>query len=254
VAFEPRLGATLPLDLTFRDEAGRPVRLGDRFGDRPVVLTLNYYHCPNLCPLALDDLARALAAAPFELGRDFSVVTVSIDPAETPAQAAARKRAALRSYADARALAPRPEPAAGERLSAWEEGWRFLTGDAAAIARLADGVGFRYRSDAAQAQFAHPVGLVVLTPTGRISSYLYGLDFAPHDLRLALVDAGRGAIGGPLDRVALLCYRYDPATGRYSLIALNAVRAGGALTVVGLGAFLAVLWRRDLRRGPRSEE
>jgi protein SCO1/2 len=239
VGFEPHPGARVPLGLTFRDETGRTVRLGDELGQRPVVLTLNYFTCPNLCPLTVQDLASALGDVPFALGDQYAVLTVSIDPTDTPGLASEKKREYLRPY---------PHPGI-------ETGWHFLTGDQAAITELADAVGFRYAYDAEQHEYAHPSGLVVLTPDGTISRYLYGLDFPPSDLRLALVEASHRQIASAVDRVLLLCYHYDPETGRYSSLVLAAVRAGGAATLAGLGLLLGVLWRRDLlasRRGGRS--
>jgi protein SCO1/2 len=236
VGFEPHPGARVPAELTFRDETGRPVRLGDALGGRPVVLTLNYFTCPNLCPLTVQDLASALGDVPFALGDQYEVLTVSIDPTDTPDLAREKKRQYLRPY---------PNPGI-------EEGWHFLTGDEASIARLTDAVGFRYVYDADQHEYAHPSGLVVLTPDGTISRYLYGLDFPPNDLRLALVEASQGRIAGAVDRLLLLCYHYDPETGRYSSLVLTAVRAGGVATVAGLGLLLGVLWRRDLRASRRG--
>lgn len=230
VGFDQRMGEQVPLDLAFRDEAGRSIRFGDYFGSKPVILTLNYYNCPNLCPLLLDNLAAALAGVPFTIGDQFEVVTVSVDPRDTPKLASAAKQRHIRLY----------------RRPGAETGWHFLTGDDASIQRLAEAVGFRYAYDAEQDQYAHSAGIVVLTPKGRIARYLFGIEFAPNDLRLALVEASENKIGSPIDKVLLFCYRYDPTTGKYSLIALNAVRLAGVATVLGLGAFLLVMWRRDV--------
>jgi protein SCO1/2 len=230
VGFEPHPGQQVPPDLVFRDETGQLARLGDALGWRPVVLTLNYFTCPNLCPLTVQDLAGALSDVPFKLGEQYTVLTVSIDPTDTPALAREKKREYLRTYV---------QPGVAE-------GWRFLTGDQDAIDRLTDAVGFRYAFDADQHEYAHPAGLVVLTPDGKVARYLYGLDFQPNDLRLALAEAAEQQIATPVDRVLLLCYHYDPETGRYSAQVLVAVRAAGAATVVGLGLLLGLLWRRDL--------
>jgi len=231
VGFEPHPGTQVPADLTFKDELGAPVRLADYLGQRPVVLTLNYFTCPNLCPLTVQDLASALGDVPFELGEQYTVLTVSIDPTDTPVLAQQKKREYLRPY-------PRP---------GIENGWHFLTGDQEAIARLTDAVGFRYAYDADQHEYAHPAGLVVLMPNGTVSRYLYGLDFEPNDLRLALVEAGQQQIATVADRILLLCYHYDPENGRYSSLVLAAVRGGGVATLAGLGLLLGALWRREVR-------
>jgi protein SCO1/2 len=234
VGFEPQPGAQVPAELAFHDELGAPVRLGDYVGHgRPVILTLNYFTCPNLCPLTVQDLASALGDVPFTLGDQYTVLTVSIDPTDTPALAQQTKRDDLRPY---------PKPGI-------ETGWHFLTGDQDAIARLTDTVGFHYAFDAEQHEYAHPAGLIVLTPDGAVSRYLYGLDFEPKDLRLALAESAQQQIATVTDRVLLLCYHYDPANGRYSSLVLRVVQGGGVATLAGLGCLLGVLWRRDLRAG-----
>jgi protein SCO1 len=233
VGIEQRLNEQVPLDLTFRDEAGRAVQLGDYFDGKPVILALAYYKCSMLCPLRLDGLVSSLRALPFNVGDQFAVITVSIDPRETAPLAAAQKKLHLRNYM---------RPGA-------DRGWHFLTGDEAAIARLADAVGFRYTYDAGRDEYAHASGITVLTPQGRVSSYLYGIEPPPKDLRLALVEASANRIGSLVDQVLLLCYHYDPATGRYSAMAMNVVRLGGVLTVLALGAFVGTMWWRDPQRG-----
>lgn len=233
VRFDPRLGAAVSLDLPFRDEAGRAVTLGSYFGARPVLLTLNYFSCENLCPLMVQDLASSLSDLPFTLGEQYTVLTVSIDPRDTPEVAAARRASYLRPYTGPNR----------------DTGWHFLTGDQDAIDRLTEAVGFRYLYDDEQHDFAHPAGVVVLTPGGAVARYLYGLDYPPTDLRLALVEAADGKIGSAVEQVLLLCYHYDPATGRYTPLVLTAVRAGGVATLLGLGLCLGLLWRADLRRG-----
>ena len=229
VGFDQKLGGALPLDAVFRDEAGRSVRLGDYFGRRPVVLNLVYYDCPMLCTVSLNGLASALDVLSFVPGRDFELVTISFDPRETPALAAAKKKVYLSRY-------KRPEA---------EGGWHFLTGDRAATAAVTEAAGFRYAWDEETRQFAHPAGLLVATPEGRISHYLFGIEYAPKDLRLAIVDSGRGRIGNALDRFLLYCYQYNPHTGRYSARILALVRLGGALTVLALGGFIVTMWRRE---------
>ena len=229
VGYDQRLGEQVPLDLVFRDESGRPVPLRSLFRGRAVVLSLVYYQCPMLCTLTLNGLASALSVLTFDVGRDFDVVTVSFEPKETAPLAAARKKAHLERYR-------RPGAA---------EGWHFLTGDAPAIDSLTRAVGFRYVWDAETRQYAHPAGLVVLTPDGRIARYMYGVEYAPRDLRLALVEASQRRIGNPVDAVLLYCYQYDPARGRYAASVLRLVRLGGILTVLGLASFVFVSLRRE---------
>jgi protein SCO1 len=229
VGYDQRLGEQVPLDLAFRDEAGRPVTLRSLFRGRAVVLSLVYYECPMLCTLTLNGLGSALSVLTFDVGKDFDVVTVSFEPKETPALAAAKKKAYLARY----------------RRPGAEEGWHFLTGDTPAIAALTSAVGFRYAWDAETRQYAHPAGLVVLTPDGRIARYMYGVEYAPRDLRLALVEASQRRIGNPVDTVLLYCYRYDPTRGRYAASVLRLVRLGGVLTVLGLAAFVMISLRRE---------
>lgn len=228
VGFDQRLGERIPLDLPFMDETGKDVRLGDYFGQKPVVLSLVYYRCPMLCTLSLNGLAGALEVLSFVPGREFEVVTVSFDPNEGPVLANAKKRAYLKRY----------------NRSGAERGWHFLTGPQASTEALTRAVGFRYAWDEATKQWAHPAGALVLTPDGRISKYLYGVEYSPKDLRLALVDAGGGRIGGFVDTVLMYCYRYDPKTGRYSAAVLNLVRAAGVLTIAALVGFMMLSSRR----------
>jgi protein SCO1/2 len=229
VNFEQRLDQPLPLDLRFRDEAGKMVRLRELFRGRPVLLTLAYYRCPMLCPMVLNGTVRAMNALPLELGRDYDVVTVSFDPHDDDAAAAA-KRAEYRGHYN------RADAAFS---------WRFLTGEAESIRRLTEAVGFRSVHDPARDQFAHAAAIVVVTPEGRIARYFYGIDYSARDLRLGLVEASQGKIGSLADQLLLFCFHYDPSTGRYSTMALGVVRIGGVLTVVGLVAFVAVLRRRE---------
>lgn len=229
IGFDQKLGATLPLETSLVDEAGRDVRLGDYFRGRPVVLSLNYFDCPMLCTVSLNGLAGALASLSFDAGKEFEIVTVSFDPRDTPAAARAKKEAFLQRY----------------RRSGAAEGWHFLTGSRPSIDRLTRAVGFRYAWDDETKQFAHPSGVLVLTPDGRIARYLYGIEYAPKDLRLALVEASRGTIGTPLDQAVLYCFQYDPATGRYGAAIMRIVRIGGGLTAVSLAAFVALMLRRE---------
>ena len=234
IGIDQHLNEQVPLDLTFRDEAGQSVRLGQYFGQKPVILALVYYECPMLCTLTLNGLVSALKAVSFGVGNEFNVVTVSFNPAETPSLAAAKKNTYLKSYGRAGA----------------ETGWHFLTGDDASIKRLVDAVGFRYRYLPEQKQFAHAAGITVLTPSGKIARYFFGVEYAPRDLRLALVEASQEHIGSPVDRLLLYCFHYDPETGKYGAVVMNIVRLGGAVTVLVLGGALLVMWRRE--RGPQA--
>lgn len=231
VDFEQRLGTQVPLDLPFRDETGRTVRLGDHFQGKPVVLTLSYYDCPMLCTLVLNGLTSALRALRFDLGKEFVAINVSFNPRETPELAAAKKATYLKEY----------------RRPGSEAGWHFLTGDEESIRRLTEAVGFQYAWDERNQQYAHATGLVVLTPGGQIARYFYGVEFSPRDLRFALIEAAQGKIGSPVDKLLLYCFHYDPSTGRYSALALNSIRIGGVLTVAALISFIVVMLRRERR-------
>ena len=233
VGIDQRLDDAIPLELTFRDESGRAVRLGDYFGAKPVILTLNYYRCPTLCSLILTSLERGLEGVAFDVGEQFEVVTVSIDPTEGAADATAKKAEILGHYG-------RPGAAAG---------WHFLTGDERQIRQLAAAVGFRYAYDARQAQYVHPSGIMLLTPAGRVARYLLGIEYAARDLRLGLVEAADGRIGAPSDQILLLCYHYDPATGRYAG-AVDAFIKGASIAVAAiLTALIGLLLRRERRKG-----
>jgi protein SCO1/2 len=232
VAVAQRLGERVPLDAPFLDETGAPTTLRAHLG-KPVLLVPAYYTCPMLCTLVLKGVVSALRALPFDVGREFTVVTFSFDPADGPAAAAEKKATYLGEY---------------RRVGA-EEGWAFLTGDAASIDALTTAIGFRTTYDETRREFAHAGGIVVLTSDGRIARYFFGIEFAPRDLRLALVEASADTIGTVVDQILLFCFHYDPATGRYSRLALGAVRAGGLLTLAALGATIALWVRRERRRG-----
>jgi len=232
IGFDQKLGEQVPLDLAFKDETGRDVKLGDYFGRKPVVLSLVYYECPMLCTISLNGLAGALEVLSFVPGQEFEVLTVSFDPKEGPVLAAAKKKAYMARY-------KRPEAHAG---------WHFLTGPKESVDRLTKAVGFRYVWDQETKQFAHPAGILVATPDGKIANYLFGVEYSPKDLRLALVDAAGGKIGNAVDQVLLYCYQYDPKTGRYSASILNLVRIGGLMTVVALGGFILTASMRRRRR------
>lgn len=229
VGFDQHLGDAVPLDATFRDESGGTVKLGDYFGRRPVVLSLAYYGCPMLCTVSLNGLASALDVLSFDPGRDFEVVTVSFEPRETPDLAAAKKAAYLHRY--------RRPGAAGA--------WHFLTGDADQIRRLTQAVGFKYAWDERTKQYAHASGVMVLTADGRLARYLYGVEYAPKDLRFAIVEASQGRILSPVDRLLLYCYHYDPALGRYGKSVMALLRVAAVMTLGGVGALVYGLRRRD---------
>jgi protein SCO1/2 len=235
IGIDQHLNEQIPLDLTFRDEAGQSVQLGQYFGKKPVILALVYYQCPMLCTLTLNGLVSALKVLSFDVGNQFNVVTVSFNPSETPQLAAQKKQTYLKSYGRAGA----------------DAGWHFLTGDEANIKRLTEAVGFRYRWVPEQNQFAHAAGITVLTPSGKIARYFFGVEYAPRDLRLGLVEASQERIGSPVDQLLLYCFHYDPATGKYGAVVMNIVRLGGAVTVLLLGGALLVMWRRERRpHGP----
>ena len=231
VAFEQKINQSLPLQLSFRDEAGREVALGDYFGRRPVVLALVYYECPMLCNYVENGLVKALRALTFEPGREFDVVIVSFAPNETPALAAAKKESVLKEYDRARTAA----------------GWHFLTGEPDAIRQLTEAVGFRYLYDEKSQQYAHASGLMVATPEGKLFRYFYGIEYAPRDLRLALVEASANKLGTPVDQVLLYCFHYDPETGKYGVIITRVIRLAGTGTALALAVFLVVMFRRERR-------
>lgn len=230
LSFRQHPGSALPLDAALSDEDGRRVRFGDFFSGKPVIVVLDYLHCKTLCGFVLGNLAQALARVGLAAGTDFAVVAISIDPRETPADALS-----------ARAQYHLQQPGADGA------GWHFLTGGADEVRRVADAVGFPYRYDTDADQFAHPAGVVVAAPNGTVARYILGIDYAPLDLRLAIAEAGRGTISSPVNDLLLLCYCYDPATGRYGPAIGNALRVAGGLTVLSIMAMVARLLRS--RRG-----
>jgi protein SCO1/2 len=232
VGIEQHLDAHLPLDAVFRDEQGHEVKLGDYFKNRPVVVMLVYYRCPMLCTQVLNGFLKSSQAVSLQIGRDYQVVTVSFDPRETPQLAAEKKHSYARAY----------------RRDGAAEGWHFLTGDRQSIDRLTKVVGFHYHFDPKSEQFAHASGIALATPDGRLSRYFYGIEYEPDDLRLGLVESSSGGIGSLVDQVLLLCYHYDPLTGKYGLVISGVMRTAGLLTVMVLGSFLAVMYRRERRR------
>jgi protein SCO1/2 len=236
VGIDQKLNERIPLDLEFLDETGRSVRLGEYFGKKPVILSLVFYECPMLCNQVLNGLVGSLKAQSFNVGEEFDVLTVSFDPREGPALASAKKLSYMQRY---------------QRAGA-EKGWHFLTGKQESIDALTRAVGFRYSYDAQTNQFAHASGIMVLTPDGRLSRYFYGIEYAPKDVRLALVESSANKIGSPVDQLLLYCYHYDPVTGKYGPTIINIIRIGGLLTMLGVAALVFFLQRR--RDAARSHE
>jgi protein SCO1/2 len=237
VGIDPKLNDSIPLDLSFLDEHGRPVELAKYFGSKPVILTLVYYNCPMLCTQVLNGLNRSLKEIPMNIGGDFNIVTVSIDPTERPILAEAKQAMYTGIYG-------RPGAAAG---------WHFLTGQETEIKRLANAVGFRYAYDSDSKQFAHASVIMILTPEGRISRYFYGIQYPERDLRLGLVEASEGKIGSAVDQILLFCYHYDPHTGKYGLLISRLIQLAGLLTVLIGGGWLIFLFQGEHYELPRRK-
>lgn len=234
VGLDQHLDAQLPLDVMVRDEAGRTVRLEEYFGEKPVVLNFVYFRCPMLCTQVLNGLLRSSQAMELTVGEDYQIVSISIDPRDTAEMARAKKSNYVAQY----------------RRAGADRGWHFLTADAASIERLTRAVGFRYRYDEASNQYAHASGIVLLTPQGRVSRYFYGIDYEPGALRLGLVESSQNRIGTLADQVLLLCYHYDPATGKYGLAIANLLRVAGLATLLCLGLYLFRMYRLERSRVP----
>jgi protein SCO1/2 len=233
IGIDQRIGNQLPLDLPFTDETGRTVRLGEYFGRRPVILALVYYECPMLCTQVLNGLVSALGVMNFEAGREFDVVAVSFNPKEGPGLASQKKAAYMERY-------DRPHTAGG---------WHFLTGSEDSIRRLTSAVGFRYTFDDESKQFAHGAAIQVVTPKGTLARYFYGIEFSARDIRFGLIEASEERIGTPIDDVLLLCYHYDPSSGKYGAAVLGLVRLGAIATVLAFLGFLTVSLRRERAAG-----
>lgn len=240
VGVDARIGNAVPLDLELRDAGGERLRLGELVKKKPVVLVPAYYTCPMLCSMVTGGVVKALRVVDFEPGRDYEVVVFSFDPADGPAEARSKREETRRHIG----------PAAGRPGDI--PGWHFLTGDEDTIQALTDAIGFRYRWDAEQGQFAHTAAIMLLTPSGRVSRYFYGIEYAPRSLRLGLIESADEKLGSVVDQVLLYCFQYDPSSGKYSAAVLNLVRAGGVLTLTSLGLFMLVTWRRG--RGGRDTE
>lgn len=231
VGFEPRLNAEIPTDLQFTDEYGSRVRLSNYFGKKPVVLAPVYYTCPILCNQVVEGVAAGLRVLNFDAGRDFEVVAFSFNPGEKSSEALAKKEDAVARYHHAHTAA----------------GWHFLTGDESSIQALTRAMNFRYAYDAESRTYVHASGIVLLTPAGRISRYFYGVEFAPRDLKLALVEASEGKTGSIIDHVLLFCYQYNPATARYGTAIVRLLRTGGVFTVAALSLAIVFFVRRERR-------
>jgi protein SCO1/2 len=228
VAIEQKLDHQLPLDLVFRDESGQHVKLGQYFGQKPVILAFVYYDCPMLCTQVLNGMVTSFRVLPFQVGKEFDVVTVSFDPRETSELATNKKKVYI-NY-----MPEKMRPAA-------TNGWHFLTGDAENISKLTDAVGFRYRYDEATKQFAHASGIMLATAQGKLARYFYGVEYAPRDLRLGLIETSANKIGSPVDQLLLYCYHYDPATGKYGAAVMKIMRIAGVLTVLTIVLMLFAL-------------
>jgi len=234
VGIDQHLDEQVPLDLQFKDENGSTVRLGDYFKKgRPVILTLVYYQCPMLCSEVLTGLNSSMQVMKFTAGSEYEVVTVSIDPRDTPEMAKEKKASYLQEY---------NRPGA-------EQGWHFLTGEPENITKLAKAVGWKYRWDPKMNQFIHGAGIMIVTPQGKLAQYYYGIEYSPKDLRLGLVEASQDRIGTIVDKVELYCFHYDPHTGKYGAVISNVLRIAGAATILLLGGFIVLMVRRDGHAG-----
>jgi protein SCO1/2 len=231
VRFDQKLGAQISRDLAFRDESGKTISLAEYFGKKPVVLVLGYYQCPMLCTLTFNGMVEGMNDMKWSIGDQFNVVHVSINPKETPELAAAKRQNYLKQYG-------RPSAAAG---------WHFLTGDEPQIRKLADEVGFHYAYDSSVQQYAHPSGLVILTPDGKVSKYFFGVKFPPPELYAALQDASKRNVGSPIQRLVLLCFHYNPIKGKYGAVIMMMIRIMGAATIVGIAWLFAAMIRRERR-------
>jgi protein SCO1 len=238
LAFDQKLDAQLPLDATFKDHDGRVIPLGDVFGEGPVVLAMAYARCPNMCTVVYRETFQALEKVRFNVPNAYRVVFISIDPKETVEAAAKKRRTYLKTY----------------NREDLEKGTFFLTGEESQIRRVADAIGFSYRFDERSQQYVHPSGIVVATPKGRISRYLYGIHYNPQDLRLAMVEASENKIGTLADHLLLFCYKYDPAQGKYGFVIMSVVRGLSGLTVTALGGYIWMMLRQERRKRKRTEE
>jgi protein SCO1/2 len=241
VRIEQKLNQQLPLDLVFRDEDGQDVKLGKYFGQKPVVLALVYYDCPMLCTQILNGMTTSFRVLPFQIGKEFDVVTISFDPRETAALAATKKKVYIDYLPD-------------KMQAGANSGWHFLTGDPENIERIADAVGFRYRYDEATKQFAHASAIMVATPEGKLSHYFYGVNYSARDLRFGLIEASQHKIGSVAEQLSLYCYQYDPMTGKYGAAVMRVLRITGVVTLLGIVAMIFLLKPRKGQQIARGAE
>ena len=232
VGIDQRLNEQIPLDLVFRDEKGNSVHLADYFHSKPVIVSLVYYRCPMLCTQVLNGMVETFKTMNFTAGKEFDIVTVSIDPSEQPDLASEKKEQYVEEY--------------GRQGVA--QGWHFLTGEQSSIEPLAKAVGFRYVYDPRSKQFAHGAGIMVATPQGKVARYLYGIEYGAKDLKFALMEAAQNRIGSTVDKILMLCYHYDPTTGKYGIVVANLLKGGGILAVLILGSYMFVNFRRDRQK------
>lgn len=232
VRIEQKLNQQLPLDLVFRDESGREVKLGEYFGRKPVVLAFVYYGCPMLCTQILNGMVTSFRVLPFQVGKEFDLVAISFDPRETP-ELAQKKKKIYVNYL--------PERMRADAAT----GWHFLTGDQININKITEAAGFHYHYDETTKQFAHASGIMLTTPAGKLSRYYYGIEYPARDLRLGLIESSANKIGSPVDQLLLYCYHYDPATGKYGAVVMNIVRIAGVITMLGIAAMLLLLKARN---------
>jgi protein SCO1/2 len=244
VGVDQKLDSVVSPDLTFTDETGKTVRLGDYMGKRPLLLSLVYYECPGLCTMTLNGVSRSLRPLSFTPGKEFDVLTVSFNPNDTPKLAAAKKATYIDEYLAPGAVKHNREDA--------QAGWHFLTGDKENIDKLCQAVGFRYTYDEKSKQYAHASCIMILTPQGHVSRYFYGLEYSTKDIQFGLMEAAAERIGSMADAIILFCYHYDPSAAKYSLAILRVVKVAGILTVVSLASLVFFLSRRD-RRPPPSD-
>src|SRR5690242_12965595 len=228
VRIEQKLNQQLPLDLTFRDESGREIKLGEYFDRKAVVLAFVYYSCPMLCTQVLNGMVTSFRVLPFEIGKEYDVVTISFDPRETP-ELAQRKKNVYVNYL--------PEKMRADAAS----GWHFLTGDEANIQKITEAAGFHYRYDESTKQFAHASAIMLATSAGKLSRYYYGIEYPARDLRLGLIETSQNKVGSPVDQLLLYCYHYDPASGKYGAVVMNIMRLAGGFTIIGIAALLLLL-------------
>jgi protein SCO1/2 len=229
VGIDQKLNQQLPLDIVLTDESGAAQPLRSYFTGRPAILSLVYYECPMLCNMTLNGVLRAARVIPMDIGKDYDILTVSFDPKETPALAAGKKAEYVQRY-------KRPTGA---------QGWRFLTGDEAAIRKLTEAAGFRYRFDADSRQWAHASAIMTVTPEGKLSRYFYGVEYSARDLRFGLIEASQNKIGSKAEQFLLYCFHYDPKTGKYSVAVMRIVRIAGAATLAAILAFWFLMYRQN---------